>query len=98
MAFLLIPFGIIAFFISPFAIAGFRRAWRGATVVLVLLALYTVFVWTRSVPSHFDEQDRLGATAWQMFLLIVFAAGALAFAAGLALSVVRSHYLRNGPG
>jgi hypothetical protein len=96
MASLLIPFGIIAFFISPFAVAGFQRAWRGAAVVLVLLALYTAFVWTRPVPGYFDEQDRLGAAAWRMFLLIVSAGGAVAFAAGLALSAVRSHHVRNG--
>lgn len=98
MVSLLLPVAILAFFISPFAFAGFRRAWRGAVVVLVLLALYTAFAWSRPIPAYFDEQDRLGAAAWQMILLIVLAGGALAFTAGLALSAIRSRYLRTGLG
>lgn len=93
---LLIVFAIPAFFVSPFALSGFRRAWRGAVAVLVLLALYTAFVWSRPIPAYFDEQDRMGAAAWQMILLIVLAGGALAFAVGFAVSAARSRYLQRG--
>jgi hypothetical protein len=92
----LIPVAILAFFVSPFALAGFRRAWRGATAALVLLALYTAFAWSRPTPAYFDEQDQLGAAAWQMILLAVVSCGAIAFAAGFAVSALRSHYPRKG--
>ena len=90
----LIAFAILAFFVSPFALSGFRRVWRGAVVVLVLQALYTAFLWSRPIPAYFDEQDRMGAAAWQMILLIILAGGALAFAVGFAVSAARSRYLQ----
>ncbi len=92
----LIPFAILAFLVSPFALAGFRRAWRGAVAVLVLLVLYTAFVWSRPIPVSFDEQDRFGAAAWHAILLIVLAGAALAFAAGFAVSAMRSRHLQKG--
>ena len=67
---LLIPLAIIAFFSAPFAISGFRRTWRGATIILVLLALYTTYVWLRPLPAEMLETDRLGAAGWSMILLI----------------------------
>jgi len=93
---LLMPFAILAFLVSPFTFEGFRRAWRGAAAVLVLLALWTVFQWSRPMPAYFDEQDQLGAAAWQMILLMAVAGGALAFATGFAVSALRSRHLRNG--
>jgi len=92
---LLILLAIFAFFISPFAISGYRRAWRGAAVVWVLLAFYAALVWSRPIPAYFDEQDKLGAGAWQMILLILAAGSALAFAVGLAISALRSRPQRN---
>src|SRR4051794_39846079 len=92
---LLIPFAILAFFISPFALAGYRRAWRGAGAVLVLLTLYAAFVWSRPMPAYFDAQDQFGAAAWQMFLLIVAIGGALAFVVGFGVSALRLRYPRN---
>ena len=88
---LLIPLAILAFFISPFVLAGFRRASRGAAVVMVLLALYTAFEWLWPIPAQFDEQDKLGAAAWQVTPAILLVGGALAFAAGWALSALRAH-------
>jgi hypothetical protein len=90
----LIPLTILAFLISPFALSGFRRAWRGATVVLVVLAFYTAFAWSRPIPAYFDEQDQLGAGAWQMMLLTVVTCGAVAFVGGYAASLLRSRHRR----
>jgi len=87
---LLIPLAIIAFFSAPFAISGFRRTWRGATIILVLLALYTTYVWLRPLPAEMLETDRLGAAGWSMILLILLVASSIAFASGFALSVLRS--------
>jgi hypothetical protein len=87
----LTPLAILAFFVSPFALAGYRRAWRAAIAVLVSLAVYTGFAWSQPTPAYFDEQDQLGVAAWQMILSTVVACGTLAFAAGYALSVLRRH-------
>ena len=87
---ILILSGILAFFLAPFLLAGFRRAWRAASVVLLVLASYTIFAWTRPAPAYLDEQDRFGAAAWQMILLTLLAGAALAFATGYIASAVRS--------
>lgn len=87
----LIPLAIVAFFSAPFAIAGFRRTWRGAAIILVLLALCTAYVWLRPLPADMQETDRLGAAGWSMILLILLVATTVAFASGFALSVLRSH-------
>jgi hypothetical protein len=87
----LIPLVIIAFFATPFAISGFRRAWRGAAIILVLWALYTAYAWLRPLPADIQETDRLGANAWRMILLILWVAAAAAYASGFALSFLRSH-------
>ena len=91
---LLIPLGVIAFFSAPFAISGFRRYWRGAGIVLVLLTLYTTYVWLRPVPVDMQETDKLGAAAWSMILLTLSVAATVAFASGFALSFLRSHRRR----
>jgi hypothetical protein len=70
----LIPLAIIAFFCAPFAVSGFRRNWRAATTILMLLAFYTGYVWLRRLPAEMQETDRLGAAAWSMILLILLAA------------------------
>ena len=87
----LLPLAIIAFFSAPFAIAGFRRTWRGAAVILILFAFYTTYVWLRPLPANMQATDRLGAAGWSMILLILLVATTVAFAGGLALSVLRSH-------
>ena len=88
---LLIPLAVIAFFSAPFAISGFRRAWRIAAILLVLLALYTTYVWLRPLPADIQETDKLGAAAWSMILLILSVATTVAFASGFAFSFLRSH-------
>jgi hypothetical protein len=86
----LIPLAIIAFFSAPFAISGFRRAWRGASIILTLLALYTTYVCLRPLPADLQETDKLGAAGWSMILLILLVATTVAFAAGFATSVLRA--------
>ena len=86
----LIPLAIIAFFTAPFAISGFRRAWRSAAMILVLLALYTAYAWLRPLPADMQETDRLGANGWRMILPILSVATTAAFASGFALSFLRS--------
>lgn len=85
----LIPAAIIAFFSAPFAIAGFRRTWRGPAVILAVLALYTVYVWLRPLPAETQGTDMLGAMGWSMILLILLVATTVAFASGFAASVLR---------
>jgi hypothetical protein len=85
---------IFAFFVSPFAIAGFQRAWRGAAVVWLLLALYTAFEWSRPLPASLDGQDEIGADVWRMTLFVLLVGCALAFAGGLTISILRSRTKR----
>ena len=90
----LIFLALLALLVSPFALAGFWRAWRGALVVWLPVALYTVLVWSSPMPPYYDEQDQLGAGAWQMILLVLVTGGALAFATGFLVSAVRTRKLR----
>lgn len=83
---LLIPLAILAFLISPFAISGYRRAWRGPAVLLVFLALYTAFVCLQPIPADMQESDKLGAAAWRAILLFVLFGSVFALAVGLAFS------------
>jgi hypothetical protein len=92
---LLFPFAILAFFVSPFALAGSRRRWRGAAAVLLLLALYTAFMWSRPIPAYFDEQDQLGAAAWRFIVSIILAGSTLGFAAGFVVSALHARYARD---
>ena len=89
-----IPLAILAFFISPFALAGFRRAWRVAVAVWLLLGVYTAVLWSHPIPSYYDEQDQLGAAAWKAIVSAVLAGGALGFAAGFALSALLARHRR----
>ena len=86
---LLIPLAILAFLVSPFCISGYRRAWRGPAVLLVVLALYTALVWLQPIPVDMQETDKLGAAAWRVILLLVLFGGVFALAVGLAFSARR---------
>ena len=90
----LIPLGILAFFVSPFALAGFRRAWRGAAAVLLFLTLYAAWAWSQPIPALYDRQDQLGAAAWRGIVSVILAGGSLGFAAGFALSALFRRYSR----
>jgi len=89
-----IPLAILAFFISPFALAGFRRAWRVAVAVWLLLGVYTALLGFHPIPSYYDEQDQLGAAAWKAIVSVVLAGGALGFGAGFAVSAMLARHRR----
>jgi hypothetical protein len=91
---ILMPTAILAFFVSPFASAGFRRAWRAAAAVLLLLGLYAGFLWSQPIPASYDQQDELGAAAWRAVVSIILAGSLGGFAAGFGLSTLRLRYPR----
>lgn len=83
---LLLP--ILAFFGAPFAISGFRRSWRGVGLILIVLALYTAYVWLRPAPTLVAETDRIGGAAWTMIVMSFFLITSMSFFGGVALSFV----------
>jgi putative effector of murein hydrolase len=80
---------IFGFLWSPFVVLGLKRYWLGASVILALLAIYTAYVWALPTPLQFDEQDMMGAAAWQMILLVLVIGCCVAFASGFAISILR---------
>jgi len=89
---LLAILGLVA---APFAISGYRRAWRFALAVWILPALYVSYVWTQPYPPDMQETDRIGAGAFLMILSFLVIGSAVAFAFGLALSAACSRRQSN---
>ena len=79
---------IVAFLGAPFAISGFRRWWRGAGLILIVLALYTAYVWLRPAPTLVAETDRIGGAALTFMVTSFFLITAMSFFGGFALSLV----------
>jgi hypothetical protein len=86
---------IAVFLLAPFFGFGLRRMWRVAVMIWIPLTAYIVFVLTRPLPSKFDEQDIMGAQAFDLILLVLIVGGLLSFAAGRGISILRARGQQN---